>query len=244
MNRLLLQGARRKGKRGLADPLPLLYIRNGEGRSLQCPGDLSTSRSIIRYLFPGSGTIILCGQSLTGPLLRQVSLDGPVLLRNELRDLRLPVRDKPKRYGLNAPRTQASFNLGPKQRADPIADHPVKNPSCLLRVDHIHIDRTRVLQRLLHRIFRNLIECDPECLLRIQMKRRHQVPADRLPFAVRVSCEKNLIRLFAFLPELGENLSLPADRDILRFIVILHIKAELALGQIPDMAGRSHDLIL
>ena len=92
-----------------------------------------------------------------------------------------------------------------------------------------------MLQRFLHRCLCDLIKCDAVRFLRVQPKRRHKMPADRLTFTVRVSCQIDFIRFLRFLAKRRKNISLTADRDVLGLVVIFRIKPHLALGQIPYM---------
>ena len=62
------------------------------------------------------------------------------------------------------------------------------------------------------------------------------MPADCLSLAVRVRCEINAVRLFHFLAELREDLSLAADGDVFRLIVVIHVDPQLGLRKIPHMA--------
>ena len=70
------------------------------------------------------------------------------------------------------------------------------------------------------------------------------MPADGLPLTIRVGCEIDAIRLLRFFLQLREELTLAADRDVLRLIVMLDIDAEGALRHIDEMSHGGIDRIL
>ena len=63
-----------------------------------------------------------------------------------------------------------------------------------------------------------------------------QVPGDGLAFAVRVSREIDFAGGFGFLADLAQDFATSANGDVLGFKVIVHIYADLALGQVANMA--------
>ena len=70
-----------------------------------------------------------------------------------------------------------------------------------------------------------------------------QMPRNRFPFAVRVSCEVNLRRGACLFADAVENFAAPADRDVLKGKVVVHVHANLAFGQVAHMALRGFDLV-
>ena len=70
------------------------------------------------------------------------------------------------------------------------------------------------------------------------------MPADGFSFAVRVRCEVNLVRFLHFFPKFCENIAFSANCDILWFISVLDIDAELRFGKVANMSlTRIHHII-
>ena len=70
-----------------------------------------------------------------------------------------------------------------------------------------------------------------------------QMPADGLALTVRVSGKVDLIGLFGLALQFLDELFLALDVDILRGIVMIHIDAQLAGGQVADVAHAGGDLV-
>ena len=74
------------------------------------------------------------------------------------------------------------------------------------------------------------------CLIAVQAERRDQVPGDRLAFAVGVSREQDGgLAARVLLQPLDDVLALLGD-DVLRPEVVFDVDAELAGGQVADVA--------
>ncbi len=58
------------------------------------------------------------------------------------------------------PADEPRFDLAPHQRTDLIAHQPVEHAARLLRVDAVHVDLARVLERFLHRLLGHFVELD------------------------------------------------------------------------------------
>jgi hypothetical protein len=65
-----------------------------------------------------------------------------------------------------------------------------------------------------------------------------QVEADGFALAIGVRREEDLVRLLRFALELGENLLLFRDHDVVGLEAVLDVDPELALGQIADVSHR------
>ena len=61
------------------------------------------------------------------------------------------------------------------------------------------------------------------------------MPGNRISLPVRVGCEIDFFCFFDLFAEVRQDVTLAADRDILRFVIMLHINAELALGKVTHM---------
>ena len=70
------------------------------------------------------------------------------------------------------------------------------------------------------------------------------MPGDRFTLAVRVGREIDLVGLLGLLADLFQHLAATAQRNVLRFKIVLDIHAHLALRQIAHMAVGRDDLIM
>ena len=104
-----------------------------------------------------------------------------------------------------------------------------------------------MLQGLLDGILRNLIKGNSLYLavsVLFQLQCLGQMPGDGLSLAIRVRCEIDVVCFLDLLAESGQHISLSPDGDVLRFVIILRIKAQLAFGKIPHMsAGGVHGIV-
>ena len=132
----------------------------------------------------------------------------------------------------------------PQQRADLITNDTVKNTSCLLGIDQIHINLTRLLDRGLDRGLGNLIEGDAHGLLHGNPQRSCQMPRNGFALAVRVSCEEYFFSGFGFLFDLLDQVTFAANIDIANSKIVVNINAECSFGQIANMSfGCDHFII-
>src|SRR3989449_11753833 len=67
------------------------------------------------------------------------------------------------------------------------------------------------------------------------------VPGDRLALAVRVGRDQHAVRLLGRFLDLRERLRLFLDGDVFRREAVLDVHAELALGEVADVAHRRFD---
>ena len=176
--------------------------------------------------------------------LFQLRLDGPVFLRLERLDLTLPITDQTHGHGLYASGGQPLSHLAPEERRELVADDAVEHTPRLLRVHLLHADRTRVPHRLLNRRLRNLMENNAAVLLGINPENKRQMPCNRLPLAVGVACEIDLVRIFCLFFERTNELPLAADIDVFRQEFIFDINAELALRQVAQMPHGGSDNVI
>ena len=181
----------------------------------------------------------LCFKNRCLSILAQLGAQRPVFHRLERFNLAVTVSNNLRRYRLHAACTQALADFTPQQRAELIAYDAVENTACLLCVDHIHINGTRMLDSVLDSSAGNLMKFNTALVLRRNAQNMTKMPADCFALAVRVSCQINFIRFFSQGLELLNQLALAADVDILGFKVVLYVDTEGALRQVTQMSHRS-----
>ena len=69
------------------------------------------------------------------------------------------------------------------------------------------------------------------------------MPGDSLALAVRVGGEVNLRGVLGLLADAGQDVAPAADGDVFQGEIIVHIHADLRLGQVAHMALRGLDLV-
>ena len=143
------------------------------------------------------------GRQVRGEPRREV----PVLFRDERFDLALAIADEFEGDRLDAARAQSPAHLVPEDRADLVAHQAIEHAARLLRVDHLHVDVARVLERLVNRLLGDLVEHQPaDFFLALAGELLGQVPADGLAFAVRVGRDEDRVRCLGGLLELLDDL--------------------------------------
>ncbi len=142
---------------------------------------------------------------------------------------------------LHPPGRQSEVERLPQQRAHLVADQTVEHAPRLLGVDQVHVERPRVLERLLHRALGDLVEGQPLDRLFGRLEHRSQVPGDRLALAVGIGREVNALGGLGRGLEPRDRLILAHDRHVLGLEVVLDVDTELALRQVHDVAvGSEH----
>ena len=157
----LLQGGGGKRQRLLSDPLPLLHLAHPVIGAVQFSDHPLHIRLAGQVHLLLRRAVILCGQQL--PLSRNLkgSVQRPVFLRNECRNLVLSVTDHAQGDRLHASGGKPALYLGPQKRRNAVTHHAVQRSSRLLRVHQVHIDLPGMLQGFLHRILCDFVEGDP-----------------------------------------------------------------------------------
>ena len=181
-----------------------------------------------------------------GDVERHECRDLPRLFRQEGADLLLAVHDDPRRHALHAAGTQPSGDLLPEDWRDLIADDPVHDPPCLLRLDPRHVDGPGGLEGPLHLGLRDRVERHALGPAGIDAEHLRQVPGDGLPLAVEVGGEPDVARALGELPQFGDRLHLVAVDLVGRREVMLEIDAGHGLPralwgtarQVADVADR------
>ena len=238
--RLLLQAGRGEGRRRVALLLAGLHVYGPERLTVDPLQDLLGLRLVAELLH-----VAPVGElGLKGLFALELGGDGPVLPGHELVDLLLPVADDPGGHGLDPSRGQSLSHLGPEDGADLIAHQPIEDPPGLLCVHQVHVDGPGLLEGALDGGGGDLVELDPALALLVQLQDLGKMPGDGLPLPVRVGGQVDLIHLLRFLTD-GLQHVLPAPKgDILGLEAVLHVHAQLGLGQVPNVALAGHHLEL
>ena len=217
-----------------------LHLHGHEGLPVDAAKDLFGLRLGVELL-----SIAPVGElRLKGLLALELGGDGPVLLGDELVDLLLPVADDPGGHGLDPPGGQALAHLGPEDGADLVAHQPIQHPAGLLGVHQVHVDGPGLLEGALDGGGRDLVELDPALALLVQLQDFGKMPGNSLPLSVRVGGQVHLVRLLRFLADGLQNLLPAPEGDIGGLEAVLHVHAQLGLGQVPDVALAGHHLVL
>src|SRR6266851_2925639 len=143
---------------------------------------------------------------------------------------------------LNAPGREAAPDLLPEERRELVADEPIEHAPGLLRVHLLDVDLARVQEGGLDRALGDLVEHDPMRLGLGHAQLLREMPADRLALAVRVGGDVERVDLLGGLFQLVEHLLLGGQDTVVGLEAFLLVDAQLALGQVADMAHRGpHD---
>ena len=155
-------------------------------------------------------------------------------------DLVLAVDDHLHRHRLHAAGGEPAADLVPEQRRELVADQAVEHAPGLLGVDLVHVDLAGILDRLLDGVLGDLVEEDAADLRGVAAEEVHDVPADGLSFAIRVGGDVDGVGLLRGGLQLADDLLFAFQDLVLREEGDL-VDAELALGQIADVADRRFD---
>ena len=239
--RLLLEGGRGEGRGRTALLLPALHLRHGERLSLRLPDDRVHVVPRMQFAFLAVGAVPAGQEGLRG--VAQLRVQGPVFLRLERLDLPLPVVHHPRGHGLDPSRREAPADLLPQEGAQFVAHQTVQDAPGLLGVHQILVDLPGGPDALLHHLLRDLVERDPPGLVVRQVQELFEMPGDGLPLPVRVRGEIDRIRLLRGLRQVPDHVLFPLDGLVDRLEALLHVHAQLALGQVPQMAHAGLHLI-
>jgi hypothetical protein len=183
-------------------------------------------------------------------------LEVPVVRGAERHPLPLAVDDEAGRHRLHPAGRQPAHHLLPQHRGDLVAVQAVQDAPGLLRVDQVLVDVARVLDGVLDRAARDLVEDHP-AHRHLGLELVEQVPGDRLALAVLVRGEVELVGLLEQPAQLADLLLLVAGHDVDRGEVLVDVDAEAgprlalvlgrdlggALRQVADVADRGlHDV--
>ena len=123
---------------------------------------------------------------------------------------------------------RAPPDLLPEEVGDLVADEPVDDAARLLRGDAVRVDLAGARDRLLDGALRDLVELGA---VEARLGRRGpqqllEVPADRLPLAVGVGGEEDLVGGLRVLLQVGDRLLL-AGKDLVRRLVAASRSTEI-----------------
>ena len=173
----------------------------------------------------------------------QVRLDGPVLLGDKGPDLQLPLHHQPGGHRLHPSGGQPPADLFPQQGRELVAHDPVQDAPGLLGVHQVLVDGPGGGNGLVDHIFGDFVKGHPVGLVVRDVQQLLQVPGDGLPLPVRVGGQIDLSTALGRLFQVADHVFLALDGLVVRGEAVLNIHAQLAFGQVPDMAHGRLDLI-
>ena len=174
----------------------------------------------------------------------ELGLDCPILPGYEGVDLLLAVGHEPQRHRLHPARGErlgasvVVHHLLPQHGAELVAHQPVQDAPRLLRVDQILVDVPGVVEGLMDRLLRDLVEHHALHGLAAKARGVHKVPSYGLTFAVGVGGQVDVGGAFRLLAYLLHNLLLVLEHLVLGLKVAVHVHAQLARGQVAHVAQR------
>ena len=180
--------------------------------------------------------------------------DVPVAGGDELPALPFALDDEPRRDRLHAPGRQSLHHLPPEHRGDLVAVEAVEDAAGFLRIDEARVDVARLGERALDRRARDLVE-DHAADRHLRLQLLHEMPGDRLAFAVFVRREQQLIGVLQLRLQVGDDLPLARVDDVDRLELAVDVDAEPGpllvlvlrgylggvLRQVADVADRRLD---
>ena len=240
---LLLEGGGDEGGRGVALLVLPLDAGDGEGGVLHRLHDGVDLRLAVQLhlLLPAVEAGLELPQ--VGGDAGEISVQGPVLLGDEGLDVGLPLAHQPGGHRLHPPGGQAPADLLPQQGGDLIAHDAVQHPARLLGVHQIHIDGPGVGDGVVDHLLGDLVEGHPVGLVVRDAQHLLQVPGDGLALPVGVGGEEHFLTLLGGFFQLVNDLFLALDGLVVQFKAVLHVHAQLALGQVAHMAHGGLHLI-
>src|SRR5262245_23130681 len=175
----------------------------------------------------------------------EVRDDRPVFGFNEGQNVALALDDQSHGHGLDASGRKPAPDLVPQQRADLVPDQAVEHAARLLRVYQVVVDFSRMIEGVLDRMLRDLVEHYAEDRLARHPARPGDqlgdVFADRLAFAVGVGRDVDGLGRLSRLFDLPNDLLLARHHLVCRLEIVFDVHAEALLRQILDVADRGDD---
>ena len=178
-----------------------------------------------------------CSSSLGG----EPDVDAPVLDRPERPDLALALDDQAHGDRLDAAGGQAGPDAAPQERADLVADQPVEDPAGLLGVDQLQVDlaglrnASRIASRVISVKVTRLASRGVGAEQRSATWKAMASPSRSKSVASTRSSARLRARFSSatcFLESVGHLVGLE---------LVLDVHAEVALGQVADVAVRGPD---
>ena len=241
--RLLLQRAGGEGRRRV---LLLLAARDLADRE----GGASQRLLVLTRLLLGADARLLSvdagqlrGEARLAAGTAQLREQRPVLLRYEGVDLALAVDDQPYRHALHPPGREAAADLAADQRAELVADQPIDDAACLLRVHQVQVDAARIGEGLVDGALGDLAEGHAADLVSAQAGVLGDVPGDRLTLAIEVGGQPDQVGASRLVGQLVQLLAPILQRHVAGLEVVVHVHAQAARRQVADMAvGGQHGI--
>ena len=100
-----------------------------------------------------------------------------------------------------------------------------------------------MLQRVLDRLFGNLVKLNAAGLGGVQIQRVRQMPGNGLALTVRVSRQIDAGRVFGFLFDFCQNVAPAADGDVFHLEIMVRIHTQLRFWQVAHMTLRGLHVI-
>ena len=179
---------------------------------------------------------------LAAVVAQQRGVEQPVLLGHKGAYLLFAVDHHARGHALHAAGAEAAADLLPQQRTQLVTHDAVEDAPRLLGVHQVYIYFARRLDALRDHFLRYLVEGHAHGLVVGQAEQLLQMPGDGLSLAVRVGREVDDVRLFRALFELGDDVLLALDRDIVRLEAVFYVHAHRALGQVTQVTHAGEDL--
>ena len=239
---ILLHRGSRIGQRSIASTLFLFDAVDYKVITLEVRKDVF-DLVVVRQLHLFTIHTVEAGLKLTSSFL-EGSVNRPVFFWFKGINFILPVDNQLECDRLHPTSRQAFFDFLPENRRNGITNQAIQNSASLLRIDQIHINLAWLFKSILDRIFGNFIEDDTVFLFLIQIQNVSQMPRNSFSFAIRVTCQKDLLSFLRFFFQVINQRTFTTNIDILRLIVILKINGHSRLFQVTNMTDTGQNLVV
>ena len=236
---LLLERARLERRVGLVELLGLVHLGDDVRLGRQHVADLlgfglGLGGELGAFVLGQSGleSFVLKGRAGRA----DVGGDLPEFFLDEGPNLHLAVDDQPDGHRLHPPGAQVAGDLAPEQGAELIAHETVEEPPRLLGVDHVHVDRPDLVERLADGPLGDLVKGHAADPVVGEVERLLEVPGDGLPLAIRVGRQIDDLGPGGVAAEVADRVFLGRDDLIRGRVPVGDVEPELALGEVADVA--------
>ena len=176
---------------------------------------------------------------------RELRHHAIVLRRLEIDDLSLALNQQTHCNALHATRRQTRLDLLPQHGRKLETYQTVQHAACLLRIDQIHIDRTRLLDCTEDSLLCNLVEHNSFGRRYGQTQHLGQVPSDSLSLAVLIGSQPDGFDAMCQLTQFGHHLFLIIGDFVDRAETTIEIDTQILLRQVANMAeARLYNVVL
>ena len=220
--RRLLQCRGDKRCRRLGPGRLVLALRNRVAGGLQLITSGHRRRFIARSELVVAVLVHLEAYGLTRRGL-EIGVNLPVFFRHEGANFTFALHDKAHGDRLNTPGRQSPRNLGPQQGRHHIAHYAVQEAPRLLGVNAVHIELCGLFERLGDGLLGDFVEYNTLVAGVVTTDGLAQVPGYRLPLAVEVSSEIDMIRVRRQLLQLTDDLFLSGQYLVVGFPTFLRV---------------------